>query len=339
MNTHAAGRNFWLILAGLACLLLAGPARGQPAGKVSAAVKDGNGFLVHTVESAYQGGPTKIRVLLPDRLEKGRRYPVLYVLPVEAGDGNHYGDGLAEVKKLGLHNKYGLICVAPTFAKLPWYADHPTDKSLRQEEYFLRVILPFVEGAYPVLAEVLGRLLLGFSKSGWGAITLLLRHPDVFGKAAAWDAPLMMTWPSKYGSQEIFGTRENFERYRVTKLLEDQAGKLGEGKRLAVFGYGSFRQEHRAAHDLMDRLKVGHEYRDGPARKHDWHSGWVAEAVEFLAAPAPSEPEASATVQHGTVADASGSDPTPSAAACASRSPAGSGAPASAAAPPTRPAR
>jgi hypothetical protein len=27
---------------------------------------------------------------------------------------------------------------------------------------------------------------------------------------------------------------------------------------------------------------VSHEYRDGPARKHDWHSGWVAEAVGLL---------------------------------------------------------
>jgi hypothetical protein len=34
----------------------------------------------------------------------------------------------------------------------------------------------------------------------------------------------------------------------------------------------------------MDRLKVAHEYRDGPARKHDWHSGWVKEAAELLLA-------------------------------------------------------
>jgi hypothetical protein len=33
----------------------------------------------------------------------------------------------------------------------------------------------------------------------------------------------------------------------------------------------------------MERLKVPHEYRDGPQRKHDYYSGWVAEAVEFLA--------------------------------------------------------
>jgi hypothetical protein len=67
-------------------------------------------------------------------------------------------------------------------------------------------------------------------------------------------------------------------------LLGERAGKLGDGKRLALLGYGNFRQSHQAVHDLMDKLKVAHEYRDGPERKHGWHSGWVAEAVEFLAA-------------------------------------------------------
>ena len=115
-----------------------------------------------------------------------------------------------------------------------------------------------------------------------GAWSLLLRNPDVFGKAAAWDAPLMMDKPGKYGSGDIFGTADNFEGYRVGKLLADKADKLGKGKRLILLGYGNFRAEHRKAHDLMDKLKVAHEYRDGPARKHDWHSGWVKESVELL---------------------------------------------------------
>ena len=55
------------------------------------------------------------------------------------------------------------------------------------------------------------------------------------------------------------------------------------GAWLAVLGYGKFSESHKAVHDLMDRLKVPHEYRDGPQRQHDWHSGWVAGAVEFLA--------------------------------------------------------
>jgi len=252
---------------------------------ISAATRDRSGFLVHTVRSAMQDAPTKVKVLLPYRVEKERRYPVLFVLPVEAGDGNRYGDGLTEVKKLDLHNKHGLICVAPTFARLPWYADHPTDPKVRQETYFLDVVVPFVEKTYPATAKPEGRLLLGFSKSGWGAFTLLLRHPDRFGRAAAWDAPMAMDVPGRYGSGDIFGGRDNFEKYHVLQLSERQAGKLGDEKRLGLFGYGGFRKDHRTAHEAMVRLRLPHEYRDGPARRHDWHSGWVAEAVQWIVAP------------------------------------------------------
>jgi hypothetical protein len=112
--------------------------------------------------------------------------------------------------------------------------------------------------------------------------SLLLRNPDVIGKAAAWDAPLMMTRPDRFGMGDIFGTQENFEKYKITKLLEAQAGKLQTEKRLILLGFGNFRDHHEKAHTLMTDLKIAHDYRDGPARKHDWHSGWVAEAVELL---------------------------------------------------------
>jgi S-formylglutathione hydrolase FrmB len=266
-----------LPLAAMIWLTLTAPSFGD-----EAAQRDANGILVHTIRSPLQDGPTKIRVLLPTKWEKDRRYRVLYILPVEAGDGAVYGDGLREVQKRGLHDKYGLVCVMPTFARLPWYADHPTNKRIQQESYLLKEVLPFVEKNYPVLTEPKGRLLLGFSKSGWGAFSLLLRHPEVFGQAAAWDAPLDMDAPGKYGSGAIFGPRENFRKYEVMRLLKERAGQLGKGRRLVLLGHGNFRAAHRAAHALMDQMKIEHEYRDGPKRKHDWHSGWVAEAVEIL---------------------------------------------------------
>lgn len=250
--------------------------------------KTEDGFLVHEVKSPYQAGTTRIRVLLPDAPEKGKTYPVVYVLPVEAGTESRYGDGLKEVKKLDLHNALKAVFVAPTFSHLPWYADHPTKTDVRQETDFLKVVVPFVEKTYPAKAEASGRLLLGFSKSGWGAFSLLLRHPDTFGRAAAWDAPLMMEKPGAYGSGDIFGTADNFAGYRVSKLLEANGAKFAKESRFVLLGYGNFRDHHKQAHDLMDKLKVPHEYRDGPSRKHDWHSGWVKEAAELLL-PAPKD--------------------------------------------------
>ncbi len=274
------------MLAPLVFALLAGPDSRDRDGAVTVteANTDERGFLVHEVKSPYQAGATQIRVVLPDKLEEGKRYPVVFVLPVEAGLEHRYGDGLVEVKKHGLANKFHAIFVAPTFSHLPWYADHPTKPEIRQEAYFLKVVVPFIEKTYPVRTEASGRLLLGFSKSGWGAFSLLLRNPDLFGKAAAWDAPLMMDQPGPYGSKDVFGTRENFELYRITSLLKARADMFQKEKRLILLGYGNFRKHHEKAHALITDLKIAHQYRNGPARQHDWHSGWMAEAAELLLA-------------------------------------------------------
>jgi S-formylglutathione hydrolase FrmB len=268
----------------IAILCAGGVALAAPPANTTQSRQDADGFLVHSIHSQYQAGDTAIRVLLPDRLEADRRYPVLYVLPVEAGDGPRWGDGLAEVKKHHLANRFGLICVAPNFSDLPWYANHPTDPKIRQESYILKDVVPLVDKLYSTRAERDGRLLLGFSKSGWGAFCLLLRHPDTFGKAVAWDAPLMMDRPGRYGSGPIFGTEENFAKYEIASLLRSKAPQLQQTNRLINFGYGNFREHHEAAHRLMDNLGIRHTYRDGPQREHSWHSGWLPAAVEMLMA-------------------------------------------------------
>jgi hypothetical protein len=243
---------------------------------------EGPAWRTHELESPYQPGRPQIRVLLPTKVEEGRRYPVVYVLPVEARRESRYGDGLQEIVDRGLCQQYQAIFAAPTFSHLPWYADHPTDSAIRQETHFLKIVVPWVERNYPAIAAHEGRLLLGFSKSGWGAWSLLLRHPHMFARAAAWDAPLMMDRLGKYGSGDIFGTQENFERYRISDLLQADGAAWRGSPRLILSGYGNFREHHESMHKLLIELQVPHEYRDGPSRKHDWHSGWVPEAVELL---------------------------------------------------------
>jgi S-formylglutathione hydrolase FrmB len=248
----------------------------------ASAERNDQGFVCHRIESAFQAGVTSIRVLLPDRAESGQRFPVLYVLPVEAGDGNRYGDGLLECKRQGIHNKHNILCVAPTFSNLPWYADHPSDPQIQQESYFLNVVIPLVDAAYPTINKPSGRFLIGFSKSGWGAFSLLLRHPDTFAMAVAWDAPLMKERPDQFGMGPIFGTQDNFEKYQIARLLQQRARQFQEKARLSHHGYGNFRGHHEQTEKLLVERQISHQYRDGPKRKHDWHSGWLPEGVEML---------------------------------------------------------
>ena len=241
------------------------------------------GVHQHTVRSRYQSGTTRLRVILPDNVKQGERLASIYVLPVETGLETGYGDGVEEILQNDLHNRFRLVYIAPSFSQLPWYANHPSDQGIQQESYLLRDVIPFVEKFYPVRRQSRHRHLVGYSKSGWGAFTLILRHPHQFGRAAAWDAPMMMDKPGSYGGGPIFGGEENFRHYQVTRLIEQADRSFTRQSRLVLTGYfGNFRQHHIALHELMEKQGVRHQYRDGPQRKHDWRSGWLAESLELL---------------------------------------------------------
>ncbi|MDB6168335.1 MAG: dependent oxidoreductase, partial [Verrucomicrobia bacterium] len=250
-------------------------------------VPDRNGIIVHEVQSPRQAGPTEIRMLLPEHTGSDR-LPVIYVLPVETGTKTDLGDPLLEIKRLNLQNICNVIFVEPTFSATPWYADNPNDPKVRQETYLLKDVIPFVDRRYPTRARPDGRLLVGFSKSGWGAWTLMLRHPATFGRAAAWDAPMMLDHYSAWGSAPIYGSQENFEQYRITNLLRSNVAELRastRSPRLILTGYAVFQDHHEQVHALMKELGVPHVFRNGPRLKHDWCSGWLEESISLLLAP------------------------------------------------------
>ena len=91
----------------LLCLMLASPTCADDATtKIAPAEVAANGERVHRVQSQWQAGETLVRVLLPAPLDDSKKYRVLFVLPVEAGVEQRYGDGLAEIRRLDLHNRH-----------------------------------------------------------------------------------------------------------------------------------------------------------------------------------------------------------------------------------------
>lgn len=238
--------------------------------------------IVHVLESPDQYVANELHVLVPDHLTQGKKYAVLYLLPVYPGP-KPAAAAIAEAEKLDLANRYDIICASPAFDRMPWYADHATDPHIRQESYFLNTVIPFVEKNYPAIADAKGRFLVGFSKSGWGAFTLLLRHPDRFSKAAAFDAPLATKELAPFKLDAILGTQENFDRYRVDLLIEERAKLLKQSPpRLIMIGDGRFASEHQIIHEKLELLGVPHRFVHGTPRGHNWSSGWLDPAVQLL---------------------------------------------------------
>jgi enterochelin esterase-like enzyme len=255
------------------------------------AVKNEDGFLVHQLPSPYQAKDTSLRVLLPDKMEAGQKYRVLYVLPVHEDGLFTHGDGLLEMKKHNYHNEHQLICVAPAFTTKPWFADHDLNPQKRDESHFLKTVIPFIDKNFPTQANGEGRFLIGFSKSGWGALALLFRNPQLFQKVAAWDSGIRVdTGPvtEEDRSERIareWGTVKNFEANRLSNLIKTRGKDLGDKARLFYFSTEGTRAIGGVEiHRLLVENEIPHRYVFEPYRKHAWDTGWIPEAVEFLMA-------------------------------------------------------
>ncbi|MEA1951514.1 MAG: alpha/beta hydrolase-fold protein [Planctomycetota bacterium] len=247
-----------------------------------------DGIINYTVMSPYQKRPTIIEVLLPDGAPEGARYPVLYILPVNDGLDGQWGSGIQEAKRHSIHNRYKVICVSPEYDYTPWFGDHPTDPTLGQESYLLKVVIPVVEGRFPVVKGKDGRLLLGFSKSGFGAITIFMRHLDVIGKAVAWDSPLTMKsiFPEEEEMKVVFENQENFDKYCIPNLVKLHAATLKSGSpRLFLVSNANPNDSITALHSLFDTCEIPHHYQIDERRKHDWRSGWFPVVADLLFTP------------------------------------------------------
>lgn len=260
---------------------------GVCAAALSGAVDAGADELkIHSVESPYQPGLQEIRVLLPDTYNPARKYPVVYVLAVGQGRGS----ALRIFREADLHNRFDVILAESSFAATPWFGDHPSDPLVRQESYVRDFFVPFVEKSYSTPQSPDARLLFGFSKSGWGACTLIFRNPDFFGYAASWDAPYFLQ-DFHYGMDKVFGTLEHLENYRPDLLAVRAKAHFQNRNRLIIGGEdkwgtliptpsgGSHTVE---MHDLLLKEGILHTYREDLKTKHTWSAGWVVPMFEEL---------------------------------------------------------
>ena len=253
-------------------------------------VKVQDGVTIHTVETQYQNGRQEIRVLLPDDYRSDRNYRVLYVLAVEKGFDQRYGYGLGVLKQMDAHNEYDMIIVQMGFEKEPWYGDHATDSKTRQASYLKEFVVPFVEKHYSTLGTPDGRLLLGFSKSGWGAFSLILTYPEFFGYAASWDAPMFFD-RFYYSMQQVYGTVGQLEAYRPDLLVSRQKEYFQGRPRLVLAGQQDWGTsiptpaggDHTLEmHRLLEKEGIRHIYDNSLKVPHRWNQQWMGPALAAL---------------------------------------------------------
>ena len=260
---------------------------------VTNAQVDGNGVLWYSAWSGYNGpDSTVLRVVSPEVFQPGVPHRFIYVLPVIAGVDldNKFGDGLEEFRRLNIHNVYNAHLIAPSFHGEPWYADSDQNAEQRYESFMTEDLVPWVRGSLGVTGEE-EHWLVGFSKSAFGALTLLFRNPDVFTAAAAWDFPADQ--PDAYGWMMIdnYGSDANFQvNYRLTSdwlqaLKEPFQGRTRlwlSSDYVSFDGFATYRDQVLSLANRLSGNGIAFQMDGGANRLHVWGSGWIPEAVGAL---------------------------------------------------------
>jgi hypothetical protein len=245
----------------------------------------------------------RVELLLPSGHDPARRYRAVYVLSA----CGKLDPCLDVIRQLGAHDRHQVICVAPELGG--WYGNSRSDPENRRADYLMQVVVPLLESRHATVPGPDGRLLLGFSKSGWGALSLILLNPDSFGFAASWDAPL--SWSTEkmngqFGSGMQYGSLENYQHHHPVLAARRNPEPFRQRKRLVVLGRSFWKKDNLLYHTVLDELGILHHFDDELRFPHDWHPGWVGPALEALVgladAPSASAPDAPrATQQEGTV--------------------------------------
>ena len=258
---------------------------GTPPMTVGTPTVDANGVKYYPVSSIYQGSHQQIiRVLQPTNPAPGNPPRLLYVLPVDAGVdtlSSPYSDGLEQLRLLDVQDQFNMTLIAPSFDYEPWYSDNVLDAK-QMESFVVNDLVPF--GDTFISSSVPQRYLIGFSKSGNGALDLILRHPGVFNGAAIWDSPVQTTDISTFpGLLMNFGSQANFNSYNIPTLVASNANAFQLQTRLWISGdQANYQAQMINLHNQLIAAGILHTWVEGGVRAHSWSSGWLEGAVTGL---------------------------------------------------------
>jgi enterochelin esterase-like enzyme len=135
-----------------------------------------------------EAGPAlRYNVFLPDGYDPARGpYPLLVLLHGAGGDEHSWAGRIRLWQAIEDGVRAGrlprLIAVMPG-ATNTWWIDSPF---ARAETTVVSDLLADVARKYPVMTTREGRAIAGFSAGAYGALRIVLKHPELFGAAALW---------------------------------------------------------------------------------------------------------------------------------------------------------
>ena len=191
-------------------------------------------------DSTEIGLPMKFSVFLPPQASLGPVPALLYLAGLTCNEETF----MAKAGAQRLAAELGLALIAPDTspraANIPGESDSwdfgvgagfyldatqaPWSGHYRMESYLTAELLPLLKATLPLEAERIG--IFGHSMGGHGALTLALRHPDVFKSVSAFApicAPSQCPWGRKAFTGYLGADESGWPAHDATALMQRSA--------------------------------------------------------------------------------------------------------------------
>ena len=226
------------------------------------------------VKSEKMGREIKNVVIVPaeynDPEMQEEQYAVLYLLHGYGGTHDNWIKKKPELQDLA--SEYSVIIVCPD-GQDSWYLDSPIDPKMQYETYMTKELISFIDNNYRTIADPKFRAITGLSMGGHGAMSLALKHPDIFWQCGSMSGGVdIVPFPKSWKIKERLGVYEdNKERWKEASV-QGIVEKLESTDQRIIIDCGVddfFHKVNLTLHETLVEKKIAHDYISRPGR-HNW---------------------------------------------------------------------
>jgi len=213
----------------------------------------------------------KAVVILPDGYEVQSHFPVVYLLHGHGGSYKDYIKNIPAIKDIA--DQYQMIVVCADGNVSSWYLDSPEDSSWKYETYVSSELVGWIDQHYKTLASPKGRAITGLSMGGHGALSLAIKHQDVFGAAGSMSGGLdLRPFPDNWNISKRLGTYAQYPERWTANSVTEMLPLLSKHQLSLIIDCGQddfFYQVNQKFHEKLLYNNIPHDFIIRPG-SHNW---------------------------------------------------------------------
>ena len=167
----------------------------------------------------------EITIYLPPSYAKSdKRYPVLYLLHGIGDDNQNFVDdetnfhNIQSLMDSGIaSHRFGEMIIITPNEKTNWFGSFYVNSSAtgNWEDFTASELVKYIDKTYRTIAKAESRAIAGHSMGGYGAVTLAMKHPDIFSVVYAMSGGFVAF------NGEINGKNPDIKKFVLAKTTDE----------------------------------------------------------------------------------------------------------------------